>query len=84
MYYTRDKERGIEKTFLWLVEEVGELAEVVRKNDLDGIHEELADVLAWAASVANLLEVDIEEILRKKYPATCVYCKDNPCSCVKS
>ena len=66
-YYRRDKERGIHATFAWLVEEVGELAEAILHNDKEGIQEEIVDVLAWLASVANLTDVDLEEAFRKKY-----------------
>ena len=66
-YYRRDKERGIHATFAWLVEEVGELAEAILHNDKEGIQEEIADVLAWLASVANLTDADLEEAFRKKY-----------------
>jgi len=66
-YYERDKERGVHATFAWLVEEVGELAEAILHNDKEGIQEETADVLAWLASIANLMQVDLEEAFRKKY-----------------
>jgi len=67
MYFQKDSERGLYATFTWLVEEVGELAEALLSNDKNSIEEELADVIAWAFSVANLTNVDVEEALRKKY-----------------
>jgi len=79
IYYTRDSARGIDKTMLWLVEEVGELAEAVRKDDKIG--EEIADVIAWVTSIANLYDVDIEEELMKKYPGNCIRCGEKPCRC---
>jgi len=66
-YYETDKERGILKTFLWLVEEIGELSEALRREEIEDIREELADVFAWTLSLANLLEIDIEEAFKKKY-----------------
>ncbi|MCE4611874.1 MAG: nucleotide pyrophosphohydrolase [Desulfurococcales archaeon] len=66
-YYERDRERGLMGTFAWLVEEVGELAETLLKGDREAAMEELADVVAWTFSIANLLGVDMEEALRKKY-----------------
>ena len=66
-YYERDRERGLMGTFAWLVEEVGELAEALLKGDREAAMEELADVVAWTFSVANLLGVDMEEALRRKY-----------------
>ncbi|ACP36293.1 MazG nucleotide pyrophosphohydrolase [Sulfolobus islandicus Y.G.57.14] len=67
MYFEKDSQRGIYATFTWLVEEVGELAEALLSNDSDSIQEELADVIAWTVSIANLKGIDIEEALKKKY-----------------
>ncbi|MDT7872560.1 MazG nucleotide pyrophosphohydrolase domain-containing protein [Stygiolobus sp. CP850M] len=67
MYFEKDKLRGTYGTFTWLVEEVGELAEALLSGNRDAIEEEIADVIAWTVSVANLLGVDVEEALRKKY-----------------
>ncbi|ADL19451.1 Nucleotide pyrophosphohydrolase [Acidilobus saccharovorans 345-15] len=66
-YFNRDSERGLFPTFAWFVEEVGELGEALLKRDKSGISEELADVIAWAISIANLLDIDVEEALRGKY-----------------
>lgn len=67
MFFEKDKMRGTYGTFTWLVEEVGELAEALLSGNRDAIEEEIADVIAWTVSVANLLGVDVEEALRKKY-----------------
>ncbi len=66
-YFERDSERGLYATFTWLVEEVGELAEALLKGDRRAVEEELADVIAWTLSIANLVGVDVEEALRRKY-----------------
>ena len=66
-FYERDRERGLYATFTWLVEEVGELAEAILNGDRDRIEEEIADVVAWTLSIANLLDVDVERALEKKY-----------------
>ena len=66
-YYEKDQERGVLKTFLWLVEEIGELSEALREGDIEAINEEIADVLAWTLSLANLLEIDLEESFKRKY-----------------
>ncbi|MCS7118648.1 MAG: MazG nucleotide pyrophosphohydrolase domain-containing protein [Archaeoglobaceae archaeon] len=79
IYMHRDIERGIEKTMLWVVEEVGELAEAIRKGK--NIGEEIADVIAWVVSLANLCGVDVEEEIIKKYPMICVRCGKKPCEC---
>ena len=81
LYYERDSKRGIDKTMLWIVEEVGELAEAVRKNDKKAIGEEMADVFAWLVSLANLFNIDLEEEVKKKYPGYCVKCGKKPCEC---
>ncbi len=66
-YYRRDSKRGLYATFTWLVEEVGELADALLSERMESIEEELADVLAWLLSVANLVGVDLEEAFKKKY-----------------
>ena len=83
LYYARDAERGSEKTLLWLVEEMGEFAEAVRKKDREAVREELADIVAWTASLANIHGVDLERALAEKYPGHCKYCGSNPCICRK-
>ncbi len=65
LYYRRDKARGLLGTYLWFVEEVGELAEAMRESR--GLEEEFADVLAWLLSLANLLGVDVEAAFLGKY-----------------
>jgi len=74
-YFERDSARGLYATFTWLVEEVGELAEALLSGDKDRISEELADVLAWTISVANLVGVDVVEAFVRKYPGSGV-CKE--------
>ncbi len=79
IYIHRDRQRGIEKTMLWIVEEVGELAEAVRKKR--NVGEEIADVIAWVVSLANLCGIDVEEEILKKYPLVCRKCGKKPCEC---
>lgn len=90
LYFERDKDRGFSKIFLWIIEEVGELAEALRKyqeSNIDkkefkkNIEMELADVIAWLTSLANVLEIDIESVLFEKYPNICPKCRENPCNC---
>ncbi len=67
-YLERDSARGLYATFAWFVEEVGELAEaLLGKRGEDAVREEIADVLAWLLSIANLVGVDVEEAFRSKY-----------------
>jgi NTP pyrophosphatase (non-canonical NTP hydrolase) len=67
MFFKRDSERGVYATFTWLVEEVGELANAILNNNKENIEEEVADVIAWTLSIANLLNVDVEEAFKRKY-----------------
>lgn len=80
-YHARDAKRGVETNFLWLTEEVGELAEGVRKRDLASVKEEAADVLAWLATICSLLGVDLQEAALAKYGKGCPRCAAVPCAC---
>ena len=71
LYYKQDAQRGIERTYIWLVEEVGELAKALKRKRKHEIEEEIADVLAWTLSLANLLDINAEESICKKYPEAC-------------
>ncbi|WP_440060075.1 MazG nucleotide pyrophosphohydrolase domain-containing protein [Thermogladius sp. 4427co] len=66
-FYERDHARGVFATFTWFVEEVGELARAVLSMDSRNLREEIADVLAWLLSIANLLNIDVEEVFVEKY-----------------
>jgi len=81
VYLARDARRGADKTFLWLLEEVGELTRAYRRGETENVGREMADVIAWLASMANLLNVDMEYELLKKYPQTCPLCLSSPCAC---
>ncbi|WP_370574660.1 MazG nucleotide pyrophosphohydrolase domain-containing protein [Methanomethylovorans sp.] len=82
LYAHNDRKRGAAATMLWLVEEVGELAEAVRRNDTENIREELADCFAWVGALANLCDVDLELAFLEKYPLVCPTCGKNPCVCI--
>ncbi len=69
LYLERDMERGLFRTFAWLVEEIGELAEALQKGDVELAREEIADVIAWTVSIANMLGIDVAEALEEKYPS---------------
>lgn len=64
-YKKRDQERGIPATFMWFVEEVGELATALAKNDPKNREEEFADVFAWLCTLANISDVDLERACAK-------------------
>jgi NTP pyrophosphatase (non-canonical NTP hydrolase) len=78
----KDSRRGIDGTFMWFMEEVGELAAALRgREDLEITAAEFADVLAWLATLANAAGVDLEEAVRSKYAAGCPGCGQVPCVC---
>jgi NTP pyrophosphatase (non-canonical NTP hydrolase) len=64
-YEKRDRQRGTPATFLWFIEEVGELATALAKDDQDNKEEEFADVLAWLCTLANINDVNLETAVRK-------------------
>jgi NTP pyrophosphatase (non-canonical NTP hydrolase) len=79
-YGARDRARGIPATVAWLAEEVGELAKAVRKGSRDEQLHELGDVLAWLASLANQLDLSLDDAVRR-YESGCPRCKSTPCVC---
>jgi NTP pyrophosphatase (non-canonical NTP hydrolase) len=80
-YHARDKKRGLDKDYLWFTEEVGELAEAVRKRDKPEIVKEAADVLAWLCTICSISGVDLEKAALAKYGTGCPRCKAIPCAC---
>jgi NTP pyrophosphatase (non-canonical NTP hydrolase) len=61
LYGETDRDRGIPATVAWLCEEVGELAQAVRKGTPEQQLHELGDVLAWLASLANQVGLSLDE-----------------------
>ena len=59
MYHEKDVARGVDGTFMWLMEEVGELAASLREGTLAEQSAEFADVLAWLTTIANVAGVDL-------------------------
>jgi NTP pyrophosphatase (non-canonical NTP hydrolase) len=64
-YEERDRQRGVPRTFMWFIEEVGELATALAGDDQDNKVEEFADVLAWLCTLANISDVDLEKSCAK-------------------
>jgi NTP pyrophosphatase (non-canonical NTP hydrolase) len=82
LYFKRDSERGVNGTYSWLVDEVTELGEELRKRtDREATEKEFADVIAWLASLANIMGIDLERVAINKYNYKCPKCKDSPCQC---
>jgi len=64
-YEKRDRKRGVPATFMWFIEEIGELATALANNDPDNKKDEFADVFAWLCTLANISNVDIEKACTK-------------------
>ena len=64
-YGVRDRQRGIPATFMWFIEEVGELSTALASGEKGNIEEEFADVLAWLCTLANISDVDLEKACAK-------------------
>ena len=79
-YGERDAERGLERTFMWLVEEVGELARALRSESHERTVEEFSDVLAWLTTTASLAGVDMAEAA-ERFAGGCPKCGETPCEC---
>jgi NTP pyrophosphatase (non-canonical NTP hydrolase) len=79
-YGERDRARGTPTSVAWLVEEVGELAQAIRKGDDAARLHELGDVLAWLASLADQLGLSLEDAAAR-YGDGCPRCGGTPCRC---
>jgi len=79
-YGDRDRARGIPSTVAWLAEEVGELAQAVRKGTAEQQAHEFADVLAWTVSLANQMGIDLTAAV-SRYAQGCPRCGATPCTC---
>jgi NTP pyrophosphatase (non-canonical NTP hydrolase) len=81
VYGAKDARRGIEGTFLWFMEEVGELAAALRGGTAAERSAEFADVLAWLTTLANTAGVDLADAVQAKYGQGCPGCRQAPCRC---
>src|SRR5262245_43757547 len=81
LYGEKDGRRGLEGTFMWFLEEVGELAAALRGGTQSERTLEFADTLAWLATLANIAGVDLEAAMAAKYGAGCPGCLKTPCIC---
>ena len=65
LYGEADRARGMPATVAWLCEELGELAQAARKGTKEQQLHELGDVLAWLASLANQLDLNLDEAMAR-------------------
>ena len=81
IYFRRDSKRGAEGTYRWLREEIDELGEAMQNSNKKALEDEFADVIAWLASLANILKIDLEKATLRKYNNCCPKCLSSPCEC---
>ena len=81
LYTAKDRARGSAATFLWLNEEIGELAAAIREGSHQDKCGEFADVLAWLVTLANVEGVNLTEAIVEKYGEGCPGCGLTTCSC---
>lgn len=79
-YGAQDRDRGIDATFGWFVEEVGELSRALRRQGHDERVHEFSDVLAWLVTLADMAGVDMAEAA-ERYADGCPKCAARPCGC---
>ncbi len=66
IYFKKDSQRGIEGTFMWFAEEIGELTRAIRRDDdRENLEEEFADVLAWLVTLASMKGISLEDVAKK-------------------
>jgi NTP pyrophosphatase (non-canonical NTP hydrolase) len=84
IYFQRDKSRGLAGTYLWFMEEVGELTRALNRPEdaRHGLEDEFADVLAWLNTLASIKGIDMEKAAQK-YAHGCPCCHNAPCTCSK-
>lgn len=80
-YGAKDASRGIDGTFMWFMQEIGELATALRSGTAREKAHEFADALAWLATLANVAGVDLDAAMAEKYGAGCPGCGKSPCGC---
>jgi NTP pyrophosphatase (non-canonical NTP hydrolase) len=80
IYLERDEQRGVDATFRWLTEELGELARAIRTSERTNLELEFSDVFAWLTSLANILGVDLTAAATR-YEDGCPKCGATPCVC---
>jgi NTP pyrophosphatase (non-canonical NTP hydrolase) len=81
MYLEKDLARGVDGTFMWLMEEIGELASCLRQGTHEERLGEFADVLAWLCTIANVVGVDLTDAVMRKYGSGCPGCGQFVCRC---
>ena len=74
----KDAKRGSAGTFMYLMEEIGELAEALREPEKHDVEGEFADCIAWLTSLACIHNIDLSEAVANKYGAQCEHSVCDP------
>lgn len=82
MYSDKDRERGVAATYMWFCEETGELASALREGSREELEGEFADVLAWLITLANITDIDLTQVMHRKYGEGCPGCGKLVCACI--
>lgn len=82
IYFHHDIKRGIAPSFMWLIEEIGELSKEIQEcpEDQQRLEEEMSDVFIWILTLCNLLGLDLDQCIQR-YMNGCPRCKKEKCEC---
>lgn len=83
IYLQKDSARGWQESFIWFVEEVGELGRALRSEPRSQVEAEFADVFAWLVTLASIHQVDLQTVALAKYGNGCPKCQASPCICAE-
>ena len=83
LYREKNEREGLRGVDIWLhvMEEAGEVAKALRKEDYSQLSKDLPDVFAWLCTFANFQNIDLEEAIWNRFPGRCPYCLE-PMNCV--
>lgn len=58
----------IDKSLIWMTEELGEVISAIRKNyDKNEISGEIGDLFAWIVCLCNILDISLQDSINKTY-----------------
>ncbi len=83
MYSEKDRKRGSAGTFIWFMEEIGELASAIGEGTREEKSKEFADVFAWLVTLANVEGIDLDHAVQEKYGSGCPGCGKLICTCLE-
>ena len=57
------------------------IRKTLKGEDEEAMEDEFTDVLAWLASLANVVNIGLEKAAVAKYNDGCPKCQQTPCKC---